>query len=49
MDRRDVYLDEPAIRNADTIIEAGFASSVSAAIRLSLAQMAKVVRTQPTS
>jgi hypothetical protein len=43
MDRKDIYLDDRAIKSADVIIEAGFAGSVSGAVRIALVQFAAIV------
>ncbi|MBI3936930.1 MAG: hypothetical protein HY323_08130 [Betaproteobacteria bacterium] len=51
MDRRDVYLDDAAIKAAETIQRVGLAENVSQAIRVALRQFAASVepRVTPTT
>lgn len=51
MDRKDIYLDARSIESADAIIDAGFAGSVSGAVRIALVQFAAIVKpqAQPTT
>ena len=43
MEAKRVYLDDPSLRGVDIIIEQGYGTSMSAAIRIAVVQFAAAV------